>query len=142
MNQDFEVNEISTVRYSKWLGISFTVLGAIGTFLALWVMLLTKEFSVYIISNVIVLVLGILYLKNPYFTLEDNRLYLYNLLGGKIKQFSFMSLQELSIEDNKIYLKTPDNKRKLPITTWMTNKNDLDAVKSRIARQQQALSNK
>jgi hypothetical protein len=140
MTQDFEVDETFIVRYRKWLGISFTVLGAITTLLWVWLLLLTRNFSLHLITGVIILTLGILYLTKPYFSVGSNRIDFYNLLGAKIKQYSFNSWKDLTIEQNKIYLQGNDRQKKLPIVKWMTNKEDWEKLESKIKRQQQLRS--
>jgi hypothetical protein len=140
MTQDFEVDETFIVRYRKWLGISFTVLGAITTLLWVWLLLLTRNFSLHLITGVIILTLGILYLTKPYFSVGSNRIVFYNLLGVKIKQYSFNSWKDLTIEQNKIYLQGNDRQKKLPIVKWMTNKEDWEKIESKIKRQQQLRS--
>ncbi|MBW4621899.1 MAG: hypothetical protein KME17_21365 [Cyanosarcina radialis HA8281-LM2] len=146
MTQDFEIDETLVVRYHKWLGISFTVLGGINTFLWIWLLLLTKNFSLNLITGIIILTVGILYLTKPYFSIEinktyiykeSNKIYFYNLLGMKIKEYSFNSWQDLTVEQNKVYLQGNDREKKLPIVKWMTNKDDWKILESRINRQEE-----
>ncbi len=125
-------------RYRLWLGLVFLLLGLLTTGLNTWVMLLNGQFSGAVVLGLLITLIGILYLKQPYFAIAPNRLTLYNLIGRPVKRYSFESFSQLSIEGSTLYLKDrylKDNtdamaKTKVNLTRWMMKSADWQRIEA------------
>ncbi|MEL6903023.1 MAG: hypothetical protein AAFP07_18970 [Cyanobacteria bacterium J06606_4] len=118
-------------RYAPWIGSVLLILGLVNLLLVLWVMLLTGEFNVGIITGVVVTVVGYLYLTRPYFAIAPNRLTLYNLLGSPVKRYPFATFGDISLEGARLYIKDandPNQREKVKVSKWMTKGADWRAI--------------
>lgn len=116
-------NQSLTVGYNKVVGVLTLMGGAINLILSAWVFLL-GGFSAAIVTGIIITLVGILYLTRPYFTIEPNRLVLYNLLGMPVKQYTIELYSTVSIENNQLYINTNDNQTKVKVTKWLADGED------------------
>ena len=139
MSSSIGNHETINIRYSKTVGILLTAVSSIGFFLNFYVFLLSGNFPIAIITSIIIFISGILYLTKICFSITSNNLYIYNLLGRPIKQYSLNSLEDLTIENDKIYLQMHEGRKKLPIAKWITNQNDWEILKEKINRQKQTI---
>lgn len=116
-------------RYAIWIGIVFLLLGLVSTGINLWVMLLAGEFSGAIVLGVLLTVIGVLYLKQPYFAIAPNRLTLYNLLGKSVKRYPFASYSHITVENGSVYIKSDyaeetNQREKVNISRWLVRSKD------------------
>ncbi len=116
-------------RYAIWIGVGFLLLGLVSTGLNLWVMLLSGEFSGAIVLGVLLTVIGVLYLKQPYFAIAPNRLTIYNLLGKSVKRYPFISYGHITVENGHVYIKSEyteetSSREKVNISRWLVRPED------------------
>lgn len=127
--------------YTPWLGSLFLALGLLNVFLALWLMLLTGEFSAAIVTGVVILAVGFLYLTRPCFAIAPNRITLYNLIGSPIKRYPFTNFSDIYIADKKVYIRNQDSvgtsttgsaatNEKVKLTKWMIKPSDWKTLQS------------
>lgn len=53
----------------------------------------------------ILILRGFLFIRIPYFELNDSELIIYNRFGGRQKSYPFQELSDFHFENNKLYLK-------------------------------------
>ena len=116
-------------RYAIWIGLGFLLLGVVSTGINLWVMLLAGEFSGAIVLGVLLTVIGVLYLKQPYFAIAPNRLTIYNLLGKSVKRYPFASYDHIIVENGSVYIKSDyaedtNQSKKVNISRWLVRSKD------------------
>ncbi|MEO0769979.1 MAG: hypothetical protein AAFY72_11195 [Cyanobacteria bacterium J06649_4] len=120
-------------RYAPWIGSVLLILGLVNVLLALWLMLLSGQFSSTIITGVILTAVGYLYLTRPYFAIAPNRLTIYNLLGSSIKRYPFASFSDFSLKENKLFIadntsvqssSTTGQGEKINVKKWMVKPAD------------------
>jgi hypothetical protein len=122
-------------RYKLWLGMACLLLGGVIAATGLRAMSQQGGFIGLTVIGVVVIAMGGLYLRQPYFAIAPNRLTLYNLLGNSIKRYPFESFSHLSLENGTLYIESGyASKEKVNIRQWM--------VKSADWQQLQALSQK
>lgn len=115
------------VRYNTAVGISFVVLGAVCTVLGLWLAML-GEFNPSVLIGLLVLLLGILYLVRPYFWVHSKSVEVGAVIGPMKREYEF---QTLELSGGKVVAVRADGTRKkVPVTRWMSNTSDWDAVMS------------
>jgi len=116
-------------RYAIWMGVGFLLLGVVSTGLNLWAMLLAGEFSGAIVLGILLTIIGVLYLKQPYFVIAPNRLTLYNLLGKSVKRYPFASYDHITVENGIVYIKSDyaedtNQREKVNISRWLVRSKD------------------
>jgi hypothetical protein len=113
------------VYYNKTWGLTFVILSSILIILHLYLASLTGEIKpLNLLAAGLILMVGILYLNNPYFELTDKEIKLFAPLGYAVKTYSFINYADLIIIDNKIYLEKEGTRKKIKITKWMCNAQD------------------
>lgn len=125
-------------RYKLWLGVAFLLLGLVSTGLNVWVMLLEGGFSGAVVLGLLLTLIGVLYLRQPYFAIAPNRLTIYNLLGKPIQRYPFASWAQFSLEANTLYIEgaeASEGKTKVKLNAWMVNSADWERVKSLLQTQ-------
>jgi hypothetical protein len=115
------------VRYNMLVGVVLVVLGAVCTFLGLWLLLL-GEFSPAVIAGLAPLLIGVLYLARPYFWVHQNTVEIPAVFGPVKRRFPF---QTLALDGGKVVaLMSDGTRKKVPVARWMANASDWDAVMS------------
>ena len=119
-------------RYTRWIGIVTLAGGIINVLLFVWLILLTGRFNVQIIVGVMLTFIGFKYLTGSYFSVAPNRISVYNRLGSAVKRYTFASFSDLSIKNNKVYVKdaADGSERKVNIAKWLTHPKDWEALHS------------
>ena len=111
------------IRYAKALGIISIIIGLI--FLCSTLMVLGSSYGVIVfLSGVFSIYSGVVYLTKPYFFVHDNMLEVYAITGHSIATYNLQSLQEIEIENNKLFLNQNGKRSKIPISAWMVDKRD------------------
>jgi hypothetical protein len=120
-------------RYKSGLGMACLLLGGVIAAISLRAMLQQGGFIGLMVIGVVIITMGGLYLRQPYFAIAPNRLTLYNLLGNTVKRYPFESFAHISLENGALYIESGHaGKEKVNIRQWM--------VKSADWQQLQALS--
>jgi hypothetical protein len=89
--------------------------------------LLSGDFSIHsLLTAFVSLAIGFALLKRVYFIVEENKLILNALYGPFKKTYNFSSIHDLIVENNKVYLKKREGKKKIRITKWVADRNDWD----------------
>lgn len=124
-------------RYNPWLGGITVAAGVINLTLRIWLTLLTGGFSGHLIVGILLTVIGVLYFTRHYFSVAPNRITLYNLLGSAVKRYTFVSFEDLSIRNNKIFIadKADARETKANITKWLMHPKDWEALQKMIESQ-------
>ncbi len=121
------------IRYSQSMGIIFLVTGIVLVvvyFLFTWNM---KYGSQVQLLGFMGILWGAVILKKTYFVVNDKSLVIYPILGSSKTTYTFKSLKELVIDDNKIYLIQKNGERqKLNIQVGMIEKSDWQALRRKI----------
>lgn len=113
------------VRYKSGLGISCLLLGGVIAATSLRAMSQQGGFIGLTIIGVVIIAMGGLYLRQPYFAIAPNRLTLYNLLGNTIKRYPFESFSHLSLENGALYIESSyAGKEKVNLRQWMVKSAD------------------
>lgn len=108
------------VHYKKFWGYFFIGGGVINAALYfLNVMLRNNLWQLALVAAVLFLV-GRQYLKKPIFSISDNKLVIYALVGPARKTHEFSSFDEFRIEKDKVYI----NDKKIGISKSVTDKRD------------------
>lgn len=126
------------IRYKKAFGI-FVVITSIFIVMLSFFLIASGYKPLYLLNlstGIIFLIMGILYLRNIYFEVDDDRLVIYRLFGGEYRSYHLNSLHDLAIENNKIYLKNRGKKGKLPIYKRFVDPGDWQALAERIKKQE------
>lgn len=118
-----QLNQTVTLGYNKAVGLMLLLAGGINLFLSVWILLL-GEFSITILTGIIVTALGFLYLSKPYFAVEPNRVVMFNLLGMPVKTYDLEPSSIVSIEGNQLYINTGGTQTRVSVTKWLTNPKD------------------
>ena len=118
------------IRLNKLVGILLVAYGVIMIVAAIILFMSGRDFVRRLVSGVVPLLIriGLLYFKDHYFEVGKNNLVTYWLIGLKYKTYHFNSLKDLTIEDDKIFLKVGDKKEKLPIYKWLSDPSDWQAL--------------
>ncbi len=115
------------------MGIIFLVTGIVLVvvyFLFIWNM---KYGSQVQLLGFMGILWGAVILKKTYFVVNDKSLVIYPILGSSKTTYTFKSLKELVIDDNKIYLIQKNGERqKLNIQVGMIEKSDWQALRRKI----------
>jgi hypothetical protein len=107
------------------VGIVFIVLGAVCSFLGLWLLLL-GEFNPAVVVGLLPVVFGIMYLVRPYFLVEPGMVTVPAVLGPVKRQFPYAHLE---FDGGKVVAVKPDGTRKkLPVARWMAHPADWRAM--------------
>jgi hypothetical protein len=120
------------VRYNRSLGIGFIVFGVVLMCLGL----LTGGnggVSIPFIIGGLEIWLGVLYLKKPYFFIDDNKLELYSIAGNVLATYRFQSLKEIEIDNKIMFLNQNGKRQKIKVSSWMVEKNDWQNIVQKIS---------
>jgi hypothetical protein len=113
------------VRYNVTVGVVFIVLGAVCSFLGLWLLLL-GEFNPAVVVGLLPALMGILYLVRPYFLVDRGVVTVPALIGPAKRQFPFARLE---VDGGKVVAVTSEGTRKkVPVARWMAHPADWRAV--------------
>lgn len=123
-----------TVRYNKTVGVISIVLGALFGCLYFVIALAGGQTTVSpMVAGVLGILFGILFLSRPYFTLAEDNLTLYALLGPAKTVYSFPPPARLQARGKKIVIVQPDGKEQaVPLTAWVADPKDWGAFLSRL----------
>lgn len=120
------------VRHKPLFGVVLLLLGVLCLLLGLWLITL-GEFSPAtlpdVLPGVIVTVVGILYLVQPYFWITPTSVEV--PIGPRRRTFPFRTLE---FEDNKLFAIGDDGRKQVPVTRWLAHSGDWAAVVERVAR--------
>ena len=125
-------------HFNPWIGIGLVVFGLIVCFLTLQAILSSGVFSFRILIGIIMLAVGAMYLKRPYFAIAPNRLTVYNFFGQTVKRYPFASFNQIEVEKGSVYIQTTDidragataqTREPVKIRQWMTKSSDWQKLK-------------
>ncbi|MGC9504545.1 hypothetical protein [Baaleninema sp.] len=122
------------VRYKRSLGITL-VLASVAVAMDSFVVGLQGDFPFSLMSGLVTLFGGVLFLKNKYFTVSKNEFILYTLIGKVDRNYSFKSWNSLKIEDNRLYVKQDGEFEKIPVYKWLTNEADWNSLSEQLDQQ-------
>jgi hypothetical protein len=108
------------VRYNRLMAIVFFILGGINVLLGGWLLLL-RSFNPSIIIGILLMVTGILYLRKPYFIVEDKRILMPAPFGPVQRSFWFEKPQGVKMEGNKIMVQDGEKWKRVPVYRWMSD---------------------
>jgi hypothetical protein len=113
------------VRYNPAVGVLFLVLGAVCSFLGLWLLLL-GEFSPALFVGLVPMLLGVLHLVRPYFWMSPGSLTLPSVIGPARREVTFQSLE---VEGGRLFgVQADGSRKKLPVARWMAHSGDWTAA--------------
>ncbi|MBF8185540.1 hypothetical protein ITP53_07275 [Nonomuraea sp. K274] len=117
------------IRYNPVLGWVFLAAGAVVTFLQAWLFLL-GVFSPLIVVGLIVLVLGGLYLRRPYFRVEPEAIVVVSLAGTAQRRIPIPRNDDPRVEGNRIVI----GERQVPVRKGMAHPEDWAAYTATLPR--------
>lgn len=113
------------VHYNKAWGLTFVILSTILLLLHLYLASLTgKVMGLNMLTAIIILIAGIMYLTRPYFELTPNEIRLLAPLGYAVRTYPFSNYSEIQLIDNKLYLEKDGKRKRIRITKWMCNQQE------------------
>lgn len=113
------------IHYNKKLGILFAIVGG----LLLIIELTRINFSIpNLFAAVLGLILGISLLKKVYFIVEEKRIVVSALLGPAKKIYEFNSIDDVIVENNKIYIKKNNEREKTKICKFLADKDEWNKI--------------
>lgn len=68
--------------------------------------------------------------RRPYFSLDTQRLTVYNLLGMEKKRYTFDSWEFVKADSRRIYIDDNGITKKVPVTPWLVRREDWAALRS------------
>ncbi|MGB3767390.1 MAG: hypothetical protein WA947_12600 [Phormidesmis sp.] len=130
-------------RFNPWIGLALVLAGLLIFLLSLRTILVDQVFSLRIFLGVLLAVVGLLYLKRPYFAIAPNRLTVYSFFGQVVKRYPFADFHSIEIDSGKVYIRAPDeapeaengnahsfeNRERVKIQRWMTKSSDWKSLK-------------
>jgi hypothetical protein len=118
------------MHYKKSLGYFLILIGVLETLIYL---LIGIGSSPVVLSflGLFTILFGVLSLTRTYFIVNDDSLVFHALLGPAKRTYKFVSLKELGIDSNSIYI-TVGGKRKKIISGWWVENNEWQALLNRI----------
>ncbi len=119
------------LRYAKSLGIGCIVIGILFSCLSLTVM--GSRYGVIVaVSGFFMIYFGVEYLRKPYFFVSENKIEVYHPNGTPLFTYDFRSLREIEIESGKLFLRENGKRRKIPVTSWMVDRQDWQKLVQKI----------
>lgn len=115
------------VYYKQGWGIFFIVFGIILVALNIMLINMGVGRGFQVIFCLFITLIGILYLNKPYFELRSNEIVLFNLFGMELKNYHFENISQLQVLENKVYLNTDGNSKKVRVSKFMARPADWDA---------------
>lgn len=122
------------VRYKRSLGITL-VLASVAVMLDSFVVGIQGEFPFSLLSGLITLFGGVLFLKNKYFTISKHDIVLYTLVGKIDRTYSLKFHKNVKIENNRLYVKEKGNFEKVPVYKWLIDERDWETLVEQCDRQ-------
>ena len=113
--------------FNPWIGLAFITAGLLIFLLTLRAMLASSTFSFRLIVGILLIAVGSLYLKRPYFAIAPNRLTVYSFFGQVVKRYPFASFSDIEISGSNVYIKPTeagDRPEKTKIHRWITRPAD------------------
>ena len=118
------------MHYKKLVGILSILLGILEV--CVFLLIGIGSSPIYLlIPGFIAILFGILLLQGTYFSVNDDSLVFYALIGPAKRTYKFLSLKELEMENNNIFL-TMNGKRKIIVSGWWVENKDWQAFLQKI----------
>ena len=115
------------VGYSKVMGGIMNALGVVNLVLAAILASMGASAIGPVIPGVVTTFIGIMYFSKPYFLFDDERIVVKALIGPLKRETAFEDKEALKREGNKIYVQTPQGRKKVPVSRWIADKGDWEA---------------
>ena len=118
-------------RFHPLIGAAFITVGGLIVVFTLRAMLASGSFSFRLVLGVLLVGIGGLYLKRPYFAIAPNRLTIYNFFGQIVKRYPFIDFRHLEIVDSRVYINAGDTDpaTQTKVRKWMTKPSDWKKLK-------------
>lgn len=112
-------------RFHPLIGAALITAGGLVVVFTLRAILASSSFSFRIILGILLVAVGGLYLKRPYFAIAPNRLTVYNFFGQIVKRYPFIDFNHIELVSGKVYIKG-EKTEAVPtkIRKWMTKPGD------------------
>ncbi len=123
------------VHFNRVWGIVFIILGIILLGLHLFLISLGTVKIFQLCLSVFIIVVGFLYLYQPYFELRNNELVLFNLMGMELRNYKFNSLSEFNLDGNKIYLEMDGKMKRIRLNASMAKTEEWEQFISLLKRE-------
>ncbi|HLP11382.1 MAG TPA: hypothetical protein VK177_05560 [Flavobacteriales bacterium] len=121
------------VHFKQGWGIGFTIGGTVMLLCNFWLMSVGFGNPIQLLLSAIIILVGIMYLVQPYFELRSNEIVLFNLFGMEIKRFTFGSYADFQVIDGKVFVNTQGKLRKVRIGKLMAKPHEWDKFISTIS---------
>lgn len=108
------------VGYNKWVGRTLIILSVINLVLFLLLVLVGEYTFKTGVPALIMLGIGILHLRKPYFEFDGQQISVPNLLTGFRKNYVLDRPEDIEIRENRIFIR----QKKISIYHWYANHND------------------
>lgn len=117
------------VRYKgAWAAVMLTLGGLSILMMLILLMMGGRMLWGSLIAGVICTMVGLGYLRRPYFEVFDDHLLIRAAMGPVTKQYPFSSPSEVEVRDGKVFVQG----KKLGISSWLANNDDWTAFAQRM----------
>lgn len=114
-----------TVKYNPYFGIVLCSLSVCVILLHLYLFSLTGKLGVGFYSAIVVLLLGIGYIRGTYFIVSENTISIFNSWGVRVKKYEFSSFSDIYTKNSKFYINNNTGKiQRLKISKFMSDPAD------------------
>lgn len=125
------------VYYSKGWAITFIIAGTVLILLNLWLFQLTGKMEVYrALPGIGVIMVGVLYLFQPYFEVKENELSTFSLLGYVAWRYPFDKLSDLFFEGNRLYRIRKGKTKRIRISRFVCDKKQWESFVNYISKEE------
>lgn len=114
------------VHYKLFFAIMMISCGILIITANLFLLSTGASVSIQLFMGFFFTILGIVYLNRPMFELRENEIVLFNGFGMVVKRYAFDSLSDLSVVDNKIYVETNGERKRVRLSNFAAKKADWD----------------
>ncbi len=117
------------VRYNRFLGV---VLASLGGLLSVGYTFVHSGNALNLVLSLVMpvswLILGLIFLTQSYFIIDEHSLVLHPAFGPFKAQVTFQSMQDLSIEAHQLWVRQEQQWKRVPLHEWLVDKHDRKAL--------------
>ena len=113
------------IKYNRYFGIVLCFLACTVLTMHIYLYTLTGKLGIGFYTAIIILILGLGYIKGKYFTVKEQNLSIYNSWGLRVKKYFYNSLSDIYEKESKFYFKNNSGKiQRIRISKFMSDSAD------------------
>jgi hypothetical protein len=121
------------IKYNRTVAIAFFILALLNVVLGGWLLLL-GTFHFALILGILFVWIAVLYMRRPYFIVEERRIVTPALIGPIRREFAFGGPDSMKVEGGSVYVQKDGQWKRLPVRRWMSDATDWKALEDRFPR--------